>query len=609
MLDRPDPPVPLLSEIQRSLSQRTPSLAEIFETGERLAAAAPGEGTEVPVQRIAVLGALTTDFLSHAIACAVAQEGVFPILYQAPFGAYVQEVLDPSAGLHAFKPDIVVIAPDWHDLVDSLPPDTPGEAVQTAVAEKVDMFRLLWDRLSGGLGCRILQHTLALPTRRYCGVAERLMEASIGNQVRMLNDRLLRAGRGLVGWVDIEALANDIGTRSFAPARFFHNAKLPFENRHLPAYLPAFRGAWRAACGRTKKVLALDLDNTLWGGVIGDDGVEGISVGPGSPAGEAFAEWQHYIKDLRARGIVLAACSKNDPAIAASGFTHANTVLGCSDFAAFECSWNDKVQGLRRIARDLNLGLDSIVFCDDNPAECELVRQELPEVAVVHLAGGPARFIELLDAGHWFDQEQYTTEDLGRGDMYAARARAQEEQQSAPDIASYLKGLNMVGRLYRPEEADIARVAQLEMKTNQFNLTTRRYSEPALRDFLARPDAIVLAFRLADRFADHGLTSTLIAVQQGDTLRIDSWLMSCRIFSRSAEHAIMRGLLRMARARGVRRVLGEYRPTAKNGVVADLYARLGFGACADPAFRERAIDTAAPDGSGFADLVTAIAEV
>ena len=611
MLDQPAPPLHLFIEIRRSLGQSAPSLAQIFDTGERLAAARRGNDSlpaDTPVQRIAVLGALTTDFLSHAIACAVAQEGVFPILYQAPFGAYVQEVLDPSSGLHGFKPDIVVIAPDWHDLVDTFPPDTAQDAVETAVAEKTDMFRLLWDQLTGKLGCRILQHTLALPTRLYCGIAERLMPASIGNQVRVLNDCLLQAGRGRVGWVDIEALANAIGSRSFAPSRFFHNAKLPFENRHLPAYLPVFRGAWRAACGRTKKVLALDLDNTLWGGVIGDDGVEGISLGPASPAGEAFAEWQQYIKELRGRGVVLAACSKNDPSIAASGFSHDHTVLKRDDFAAFECSWNDKVQGLRQIARDLNLGLDSVVFCDDNPAECELVRQELPEAAVVHLAGGPAQFIELLDAGHWFDQPQYTNEDLGRGDMYTARAKAQEEAQSAPDIASYLKGLKMVGRLYRPEEGDIARVAQLEMKTNQFNVTTRRYSEAAIRDFLTRPEIVVLAFRLADRFADHGLTSTVIAVQEGDTLRIDSWLMSCRIFSRSAEHAIVRGILQIAQQRCLSRVLGEYRPTAKNVVVADLYSRLGFEASKDTVFWERIVPAVAQDGSDFPDLVTAIGE-
>ena len=538
-----------LDDIRRRLAAAPPGLADIFEAGERIAAIAAGPlPAGMPVQRIAILGSLTTDFIARALAVAAVQEGVQPLLYQAPYGSYVQEVLDPNAGLHAFRPDIVLLAPDWRDVVDDLPIGAGAETVAEAVAAKADLFRALWDRIAAG-GARLLQHTLVAPARAYGGIAERLAPAAPANQVRALNDALFAAGRGRVTWIDLERLAGEVGTRRFAPARFFHSARLGMESRHLPLYLPALRAAWRAATGRAKKVLALDLDNTLWGGVIGDDGVEGIRLGPGSPAGEAFAEWQRYLKDIAARGIVLAACSKNDPAIAATGFEHAASVLTRADFAAFECSWEDKVQGLRRIADSLNLGLDSIVFCDDNPVECDLVRRELPEVAVVHLGTDPTGFIDLLDGGHWLDLPHYTAEDLGRAGMYAARARALEEAQAAPDVGAWLRGLKMTGRVWRPAEPDMARVAQLELKTNQFNLTSRRYTEAQLRDFLARDDAIVLAFRLADRFADHGLTSTLIAVQEGDTLRIDSWLMSCRIFSRSAEQFVLRALLESAAGR------------------------------------------------------------
>ena len=239
--------------------------------------------------------------------------------------------------------------------------------------------------------CKIIQHTLVPPAARYCGIAERLAPAAPANQVRRLNEKLLEAGRGRVHWVDMEALATEIGARDFGATRFWHAAKLDFDPRWLPDYLPPFRAAWRAANARAKKVLVLDLDNTLWGGVIGDDGADGIAIGPGSTAGETFAEWQTYVKALGERGVVLAVCSKNSPEIAATGFANPNSVLRRADFAAFECSWNDKAGGLRRIARDLNLGIDSFVFADDNPAECALVRQELPEVAVVHLGDDPAR--------------------------------------------------------------------------------------------------------------------------------------------------------------------------------------------------------------------------
>jgi FkbH-like protein len=567
MPDHPD-----LAVLRARFAAATPGPADIFEAGERIAALA-AEGA--PQQRIAVLGSLTTDFIARAVAVAAVLEGVLPAIYQAPYGSYVQEVLDPTSGLNRFKPDLVLLAPDWRDVVDDVPVGAAPAAVADAVAGKVDLFRHLWERLAAA-GCRIVQHTLVPPARAWGGVAERLTPASPLAQVRAVNEALLAAGRGRVAWVDMERLAGEVGIRNFAPERFFHTARLGMENRHLPLYLPAFRAAWRLATGRAKKVLALDLDNTLWGGVIGDDGVEGIRLGPGSPAGEAFAEWQAYAHALAGRGIVLAACSKNDPAVAATGFDHPASRLKRADFAAFECSWNDKAQGLANIARTLNLGLDSIVFCDDNPAECALVREALPEVAVVELGSDPTRFIDLLDAGHWFDLAQYTAEDFGRGEMYTARARALDEAAAAPDMGSFLRGLAMTGRVWRPGEPDMSRVAQLEMKTNQFNLTTRRYSEAALRAFLARDDAVVLAFRLADRFGDHGLTATLIALHEGDALRVDSWLMSCRVFSRSAEQFILRALLAIAAERGAARIVGEYIPSPRNGVVADLWQRLGF---------------------------------
>ena len=584
MLDDPGAPVSPLLDLRQKLLAKPPTLPVIFQTGDRILAATgdPAAIGNLPTQRVAVLGSVTIDYLARAVACGVLAEGVGSVVYQAPFGSYVQEILDPTSPLHSFGPDLVVIAPDWRELIAALPIGASAADVDAALDAKAGLFATLWDRL-GAKGVKTIQHALVPPTARYCGIAERLAPAAPANQVRRLNEKLLQAGRGRVHWVDMEALATDIGARNFGATRFWHGAKLDFDQRWLPDYLAPFRAAWRAANARAKKVLVLDLDNTLWGGVIGDDGADGIAIGPGSTTGETFAEWQTYVKALGERGVVLAVCSKNSPEIAATGFANPHSVLRRADFAAFECSWNDKVGGLRGIARDLNLGIDSFVFPDDNPAECVLVRQELAEVAVVHLGDDPGEFIEKLDAGHWFDLPYYTSEDLGRASAYNARAAALAEQSQATDLGGFLGGLEMKGRLYRPEEADIPRVAQLEQKTNQFNLTTRRYAEAAIRDFLTRNDAIVLAFRLADRLGDHGLVSTLIALQENETLRIDSWLMSCRVFSRSAEQFILRGLIDLARQRGVTRLAGKYLPTPKNDVVADLYERMGFSLAAGDA--------------------------
>jgi FkbH-like protein len=573
---------PLIGEA-RALAAGEIALPELFALGGRILKATPPEG--VPVQRVAVLGALTTDLLARAVAVGVAQEGVFPVLYQAPFGAYVQEVLDPASGLQRFRPDLVLLAPDARELVDALPLDADAEAVQAAIARKVALFEQLWAALAALPDCRVLQHGLVPPAPRYTGMAERLAPASPANQVRALNDALFAAGRGRVHFVDLDRLAAELGLARWANERMFHSAKLSFDPDCLPAWLPVFRAAWRNACARPKKVLVLDLDNTLWGGVIGDDGVEGIVLGPGSARGEAFHAWGGYVAALRARGVVLAVCSKNAPEIAASAFAHAHAALKREHFAAFECSWEDKARGLRRIAAELNLGIDSFVFADDNAAECELVRRELPDVSVVHLGTEPGLFIAKLEAGHWFDMDALTAADLGRAQSYEARRQAAEEAAQSADLGTYLAGLAMRGKLAEAAQAELARLAQMEQKTNQFNVTTRRYEQSALAALMARDDAVVLSFSLADKFADHGLVSSLVAVQEGEAMRIDSWLMSCRVFSRSAEQFMLRGLIAMARARGARTIIGEYRPTAKNGVVADLYERLGFAPAGEGLFR------------------------
>ncbi len=578
-----------VEKLRDGFGDRAVTLPSIFQLGDRIAeavedAASIPPGT--PAQRIAVLGASTIDYLRRAVACAVLQEGILPILYQAPFGSYAQEILDPASGLHAFDPELVVIATHWRDNIADLPIGGTDAEVDAALEIRVRLFRTLWDRIAGS-GAKVIQHLIVPPPQRFRGVAERTVPACPVNQVRRLNERLLHAGRGLVTFVDTEALSQDIGTRRFAPARLYHAAKLEHDQKWLPDYLPMFRAAWRSANALAKKALVLDLDNTLWGGIIGDDGVDGIVLGGSSPAGEAFADWQRYVKGLSERGVILAVCSKNDPGVAESGFSHPNAILRRRDFAAFECSRADKAAGLQRIARALNVGVESLVFCDDNPAECELVRQHLPRVAVVCLGTDPAAFIDLFEAGHWLDTDGYTAEDLGRAVAYQARSAALSSRQDATDLGSYLASLDMKGSLAPLREGDIARAAQMEMKTNQFNLTTRRYTETQIRSFLARDDAVVLGFRLEDKFGDHGLTATLVAVLDGDALRVDSWLMSCRIFSRSAEQFIMRGLIGHAARLGVTRLVGEHRPTEKNRIVADLYPELGFVASGEGLFERR----------------------
>jgi FkbH-like protein len=537
-----------------------------------IAASAP-LANDVPTQRVAVAGSLTLDLLGRAIASAIAQEGTLAIMHQAPYGAYLQEILDPSSCFHRFNPALVVVAPDWRNFSNF---DDPKADVEAVVAQTVRMFDRLWTTLTER-GARIIQHTLVPPPALWRGVADRRLAAGPRRQVQALNDALVAAAGERVHWVELDRLAEMVGLREWSAERFFFASRLPFNPRFLPDYMPWFRSAWRAQGARSKKVLALDLDNTLWGGVLGDDGIDAIALGPDhGPMGEAFAAWQRYLKSLGQRGVILAVCSKNSPNIAAAGFGHRHSALALADIAVFECSWQDKVGGLRRIARALNVGLDSVVFVDDNPAETALIRDQLPEVEAIDLGDDPVEFIERLDAGHWFDLATYTDEDFKRTEAYQARRLATEAQDDASDMAGYLQSLAMVGRLAPATATEMQRVAQLELKTNQFNLTTRRYTAADLAEFKKRDDVILLALSLKDRFGDHGLTSTLVIFHEGPTLRIASWLMSCRILLRSAEEFILRELIAIARLRGANALVGEYLPTEKNGIVANLYQRLGF---------------------------------
>ena len=526
--------------------------------------------------RVALACDLTPDLLAHAVSCAIAQEGQWPLLHVAPFGTARQQCLDITSSLHTFRPSVVILVPDWRDTIAPLPAGASRDAADAADEASLHEFEAIWTAMQGR-GCTVIQHLLAPPPLRLRGVADRLNAASVNSRVRQFNEALLQAGAGRVTFLETDRLAEQIGTAAWAAPRFYHAGKLAFDPRYLPQYVPSLRGAWRSATGSAKKLLVLDLDDTLWGGVIGDDGPEGIALGPGHGGrGEAFAAWQRYLSELGRRGVVLAVCSKNAPGLASAGFDHPDSALRQADFAAVVCNWEDKVSGLRRIAAELQLAPQAMVFVDDNPAERELVAQMMPEVAVVDLGTDPAQFIERFEAGHWFDLQAYTDADLGRSAAYAGIREALQTREQKVDLQDYLASLQMTARLAPAQPTDLPRLAQMELKTNQFNLSARRYSQAQLTAFLGQADRLVLAFHLKDRFADHGLVSSLVAVREGDVLRIDSWLMSCRVLGRTAEQFIMAGLARMAREMGAQSLTGEYTATERNGVVADLYARLGF---------------------------------
>jgi len=320
--------------------------------------------------------------------------------------------------------------------------------------------------------------------------------------------------------------------------------------------------------------------------VVGDDGVEGIVLGEGSPTGEAHAALQRYAKQLKERGIVLAVCSKNDANIAAEAFAnHPEMVLQPSDIASFIANWQPKVDNLRQIAADLNLGLDSLVFVDDNPAERAAIRQALPMVSVPELPEDVAGYVSCLAAAGYFEAVAFTIEDQKRAEQYAANASRAAELQSANSMEEFLAGLAMATTFGPVRDVDISRVAQLINKTNQFNTTTRRYSLDEVTRFCTDPACLVLQFRLIDRLGDNGLVSAMILrrdSKEADVFDIDTWIMSCRVFGRELEFEAMNIAVEAVRSAGARILRGEYIPTAKNAVIKDLYSSLGYTVLTEP---------------------------
>jgi FkbH-like protein len=329
--------------------------------------------------------------------------------------------------------------------------------------------------------------------------------------------------------------------------------------------------------GRSRRVLVLDLDNTLWGGIVGDDGIEGLALGNGSALGEAHAALQRMALSLRERGIILCVSSKNDEAIALDAFrNHPEMVLKEDDIAAFRVNWDDKAANIKAISDAIDLGLESFVFLDDNPAERKRVRDALPAVAVPELPDDPSEWPAVFQAAGYFEQAAFSREDALRAGFYKANALRAAQMERIGDHDDYLRSLSMTLSIAPFDSAGRTRIVQLLSKSNQFNLTTRRYSDAEIAAMQSNPEIFTIQARLADIFGDNGMISAVICRQTGASWEVDSWIMSCRVLGRRVEETILQYLVEQARGRGITEIIGRYIPTARNGLVRDHFERLGF---------------------------------
>ena len=467
---------------------------------------------EAPPVRVAILGNQTLDQLTPLVELFLFEVGIDVELYTAPYGTLRQEILDGDSGLYQFRPHITFLATSWRDLGHV--PNTNDD--RTRVNELVELeiadWTASWQRILQRTGGQVIQNNFDSPPARALDNHDRRHSSGLSRFIDRVNLALMEHAPSGVTIHDLDHLAAAAGRWTWGDERFFHLAKLPCAPECQVDYAHSVASVIAALRGVTRKCLVLDLDNTLWGGVIGDDGLGGIRLGQGDAEGEAFAAFQRYVLDLRRRGILLAVCSKNNEAIAREVFEkHSEIILRTGDIACFIANWDDKATNLRRIARELNIGTNALVFVDDNPAERALVRELLPEVAVPEMPADPADFVRALERHRYFQITALAAEDFQRTDFYKANAERAALETSADSVEAFLQSLRMTARLSPVTPANVERSAQLVNKSNQFNLTTKR-TTPA--DLLAKsrdPDWFTLTVSLADRFGDNGLISVVLA--------------------------------------------------------------------------------------------------
>lgn len=541
--------------------------------------------------RFALLGDCATQLLATAIR-GYALEMNLPLrVFEADYDQIDAQLMDTGSEFYAFAPETVLLYRCTEKLYERFV-RTPLDARAAFAETEIEKIRAEWARVQHGTKADILFFAF-LPMDDGVFGSYALREGSaFPYQLLKLNYLLAEAAReaGNVRLIDLEPIRAHMGYDAFHDPKLYAIAKMPISTQALPAVASRVVDAILARKGRFHKCAIVDLDNTLWGGVIGDDGLEGIQIGE-LGQGHAFTEFQTWLKELKNRGVMLAVCSKNDEANAKEPFLrHPEMVLKLDDFSAFVANWEDKASNIRRIQKELNIGLDSMVFFDDNPFERNLVRTMLPEVEVPELPEDPAEYTAFARMQNLFDTNSYSDEDRVRTERYLAEKSRTELSAGIDNYDDYLKALGMKAVCAPFDAFHIPRIAQLTQRSNQFNLRTVRYSEQEIEEIAANPRYITRYYTLRDRFGEHGLIAVVILEKRENELFVNEWLMSCRVLKRGMEQFIADSILRAAREAGVARVVGEYIPTPKNAMVKDLYASMGFRPLGDGLYEARVND-------------------
>ncbi|MBS7303955.1 MAG: HAD-IIIC family phosphatase [Lachnospiraceae bacterium] len=536
-----------------------------------------GERTKRITKKIAVLGGSTTHNIVEILELFLLNYGIEPIFYESEYAMYWQDAMFGNEELDSFHPDIIYIHTSNRNIADYPLLSDTKEMIDDKRYQIKEHFTCMWDKLREKFACPIIQNNFEMPFYRLLGNREAFDIHGKIHFLHQLNEDFYDYAREHEDFYinDIQYLSSCYGLDKWSEPFYWHMYKYALCVPAIPELAFNIANIIKSIYGKNKKALVMDLDNTLWGGIVGDDGVENLQLGPETSMGQVYSEFQEYVKEQKELGILLNINSKNEEENALAGLKHPDSKLNADDFICIKANWNPKSKNLVDIAEELNILPDSMVFVDDNPAEREIINQQVPET-VAPVIGNPEDYIRILDHSGFFEVTKLSEDDRKRNEMYKANSMRKKQEQSFADYKEYLKSLEMKALIAPFEALYLDRIAQLTNKSNQFNMTTKRYSRSEIEAIAGNSSFLTLYGKLEDKFGDNGVVSVVIGEIEGTSIHIRLWLMSCRVLKRDMEYAMMDSLVEKCKKQGIEIILGYYYPTAKNAMVKEFYALQGF---------------------------------
>lgn len=551
---------------------------------KELLEAAEKNGVTFLEKKIAILGGQTTQNIKLVLELFLLNQGIRPSFYESEYNQWFEDGMFPNAELEAFAPDLIYVCTCVRNIIDFPEIADTAETVDQKLANVYEKFVSCWEHLTQAYHCPIIQNNFEYPYFRLMGNKDASDIHGRVNFVTRLNCKFYEYAQTHEGFYicDINYLAASYGLDSWSDPYYWHMFKYAVAVPAIPYLSFNLSNMIKSIYGKNKKAFNLDMDNTLWGGIVGDDGPDNIEIGQETPLAQTYSEFQTYLKLHKQLGVLLTVNSKNDEANALAGLERPDSVLRKDDFVSIKANWNPKSQNLAATAQEMALLPESFVFVDDNPAERAIIAGQIPGVAIPEIEA-PEHYIRVLDKSGFFEVTTLSKDDLKRTEMYQENARRNNLMASFENYEDYLLSLEMHAEIGPFVPAYMSRIAQLTNKSNQFNLTTRRMTQENIESCAADPNQITLYGKLEDKFGDNGVVSVVIGRMDGEDLHIDLWLMSCRVLKRDMEFAMMDELVDKAQKAGVRRILGYYYPTAKNAMVKEFYKTQGFSLISEDA--------------------------